>query len=217
MPNLDCRGADAEPAAGVRPPARQAAGGARPVSTPTSSGSTSSRTRPGVEPLARASTERACRAYDYIDTGTIGTDAIKVGLIYRPAVVTPVGTFQTLDSTDDPRFIDTRSRPSLAQTFEVNATGARFTVVVNHLKSKGSACTDVGDPDAGDGQGNCNGTRDAGRAGPRRLDRHRPDRQRRSRLPDHGRPQLVRDGGSDRCDQGRCGRRGRAPGTTTPT
>jgi Ca2+-binding RTX toxin-like protein len=38
-------------------------------------------------------------------------------------------------------------------------TGYRFTVVVNHLKSKGSACTDVGDPDAGDGQGNCNGTR----------------------------------------------------------
>ncbi len=114
--------------------------------------------------------------YAYVDTGTIGTDAIKVGLIYRPAVVTPVGEFQTLDSSDDPRFIDTRSRPSLAQTFEVNATGARFTVVVNHLKSKGSAC--AGDPDAGDGQGNCNGTRTLAAAGPRRLDRHRPDRQR---------------------------------------
>jgi uncharacterized protein len=97
--------------------------------------------------------------YSYIDTGTIGTDAIKVGLIYRPAVVTPVGDFETLDSSVDDRFIDTKSRPSLAQTFEVNATGARFTVVVNHLKSKGSACTDVGDADAGDGQGNCNGTR----------------------------------------------------------
>lgn len=31
--------------------------------------------------------------------------------------------------------------------------------MVNHLKSKGSACDDVGDPDLGDGQGNCNGTR----------------------------------------------------------
>jgi predicted extracellular nuclease len=40
-----------------------------------------------------------------------------------------------------------------------NATGARFTVVVNHLKSKSSACDDVGDPDVGDGQGNCNQTR----------------------------------------------------------
>ena len=40
------------------------------------------------------------------------------------------------------------------------ATGARFTVIDNHLKSKGSECDDVGDPDAGDGQGNCNRTRD---------------------------------------------------------
>jgi predicted extracellular nuclease len=97
--------------------------------------------------------------YDYIDTGTIGTDAIRVGLIYRPARVTPVGGFEVLDSTDDPRFIDTKSRPTLAQTFEDVTNGARFTVVVNHLKSKGSDCNDVGDPDNGDGQGNCNGTR----------------------------------------------------------
>jgi VCBS repeat-containing protein len=61
----------------------------------------------------------------------------------------------------DPRFLDTKSRPALAQTFEVKATGARFTVVVNHLKSKGSDCNDVGDPDLGDGQGNCSQTRRA--------------------------------------------------------
>ena len=59
----------------------------------------------------------------------------------------------------DPRFIDTKSRPSLAQTFEVNATQRRITVDVNHLKSKGSGCEDVGDPDTGDGQGSCNQTR----------------------------------------------------------
>lgn len=97
--------------------------------------------------------------YAAIDTGVIGTDAIRVGLIYRPAAVTPVGPYRILDSTVDPRFLDTKSRPVLAQTFEVVATGARFTVAVNHLKSKGSACTDVGDPDVGDGQGNCNQTR----------------------------------------------------------
>jgi len=34
-------------------------------------------------------------------------------------------------------------------------------VVVNHLKSKGSDCNDVGDPDLGDGQGNCSQTRKA--------------------------------------------------------
>jgi uncharacterized protein len=97
--------------------------------------------------------------YDYIDTGVIGTDAIRVGLIYRSEKVVPIGEFEILDSSDDPRFIDTKSRPALAQTFEDLATGARFTVVVNHLKSKGSDCNDIGDPDAGDGQGNCNGTR----------------------------------------------------------
>ncbi len=110
----------------------------------------------GVEPLADI--VAGLPGYAYIDTGTIGTDAIKVGLIYRPARVSPVGAFQILNSTVDPRFIDTKSRPALAQTFQ-DTNGARFTVVVNHLKSKGSACDDVGDPDLGDGQGNCSGTR----------------------------------------------------------
>ncbi|MEW5992268.1 MAG: ExeM/NucH family extracellular endonuclease [Chloroflexota bacterium] len=95
--------------------------------------------------------------YESIDTGVIGTDAIRVGLIYRPDAVTPIGDFKVLDSSVDPRFDDTRSRPALAQTYEENATGERFTVIVNHLKSKGSAC--AGDPDIFDGQGNCNQTR----------------------------------------------------------
>jgi predicted extracellular nuclease len=34
-----------------------------------------------------------------------------------------------------------------------------MTVVVNHLKSKGSSCESSGDPNTGDGQGNCNATR----------------------------------------------------------
>jgi predicted extracellular nuclease len=95
--------------------------------------------------------------YVYIDTGTIGTDAIKVAFIYQPASATPVGDYAILDSTVDPRFIDDRNRPALAQTFESTATGGQATVIVNHLKSKGSAC--AGDPDTGDGQGNCNQTR----------------------------------------------------------
>jgi predicted extracellular nuclease len=113
----------------------------------------------GAEPLN--SITSGLPGYSYINTGTIGTDAIKVGLIYRPAIVTPVGTYKLLTSAVDPRFIDTKSRPSLAQTFQVNATGARFTVVVDHFKSKGSACDDIGDPDLGDGQGNCSQTRRA--------------------------------------------------------
>ncbi len=100
-------------------------------------------------------------SYAYIDTGVIGTDAIRVGLIYKPSKVTPVGDFKLLTTAVDSRFLDTKNRPALAQTFEELATGARFTAVVNHLKSKGSDCNDVSDPDTGDGQGNCNLTRKA--------------------------------------------------------
>ncbi len=98
--------------------------------------------------------------YAYIDTGTIGTDAIKVALIYKPAKVTPIGVHKILDLSVDPTFLDTKNRPSLAQTFQTPG-GKKFTVVVNHFKSKGSDCNDVGDPDTGDGQGNCNLTRTA--------------------------------------------------------
>jgi PKD domain len=97
--------------------------------------------------------------YAFIDTGVVGGDAIRVGIIYQPAAVTPVGAHAIIDSTVDPRFRDNLNRPSIAQTFEVNANGARLTAVVNHLKSKGSDCNAVGDPDIGDGQGNCNETR----------------------------------------------------------
>jgi predicted extracellular nuclease len=97
--------------------------------------------------------------YDFIDTGVIGTDAIRVGILYQPARVTPLGDYALIDSTVDSRFDDNLNRPSLAQSFEVNGDGAVFTAVVNHLKSKGSDCNAVGDPDALDGQGNCNLTR----------------------------------------------------------
>jgi len=99
--------------------------------------------------------------YDYISTLAIGTDAIRVGLIYQSAVVTPVHSFAVLDSSVDPLFNDQRNRPVLAQSFHENSSEAVFTVAVNHLKSKGSSCASIGDPDIGDGQGNCNATRTA--------------------------------------------------------
>jgi len=117
----------------------------------------------GVDPLADLvaglNVPAGAGTFASIDTGTIGTDAIKVGLLYRPGVVRPVGPYKILDSSVDPRFRDTLNRPALAQTFEFIATSERITVVVNHLKSKGSDCNAVGDPDLGDGQGNCNQTR----------------------------------------------------------
>ena len=96
--------------------------------------------------------------YSFVDTGVIGGDAIKVALIYKPAAVTPIRDWKIITSAVDPRFDETRSRPALAQTFQHVATGERFTPVVNHLKSKSSACL-PDDPDTGDGSGNCNGTR----------------------------------------------------------
>ncbi|MFZ5856844.1 MAG: ExeM/NucH family extracellular endonuclease [Chloroflexota bacterium] len=103
--------------------------------------------------------------YAFIDvdanTGQVnamGTDAIKVSIIYKPASVTPVGQTAALNTV---AFInggdsDPRNRASLAQAFQQNANGQVFIVNVNHLKSKGSAC-DL--PDAFDGQGNCNQVR----------------------------------------------------------
>ena len=97
--------------------------------------------------------------YDYVATGPVGDDAIKVVLIFKPATVTPTGAFAVLDSSVDPTFLDEKNRPVVAQTFMEIGSGGSFTAAVNHLKSKGSDCDALGDPDTGDGQGNCNLTR----------------------------------------------------------
>jgi hypothetical protein len=91
-------------------------------------------------------------------TNALGTDAIKVGLLYKPAKVAPAGKAAVLNSEAFVTGGDSaeRNRPALAQTFTEAATGERLTVVVNHLKSKGSACDA---PDILDGQGNCNKVR----------------------------------------------------------
>lgn len=110
-----------------------------------------------------AATAPGTYAYIDVDTATgqvnaLGTDAIKVGLIYKAGTVTPAGQTAALNSI---AFINggdsaPRNRASLAQAFRQNSNGAVFIVNVNHLKSKGSAC-DL--PDQSDGQGNCNQVR----------------------------------------------------------
>jgi predicted extracellular nuclease len=97
--------------------------------------------------------------YAFVNTGTVHDDAIKTGFVYKPATIGLAGSFALLDRSVDSRFNDARNRPALAQSFEVIATGAVLTVVVNHLKSKGSSCDADGDPNLADGQGNCNQTR----------------------------------------------------------
>jgi predicted extracellular nuclease len=158
--NLECRGADGNQPDELQ---RQRTKIIKSISTinPDVVGLMEMENTPGVVPAADLAAglndATAPGTYSYINTGVIGTDAIRLGLIYKPAKMTPVGAFKVLDSSVDPRFIDTRNRPALAQTFERVGSGERITVAVNHLKSKGSACS--GDPDTGDGAGNCNITR----------------------------------------------------------
>lgn len=90
-------------------------------------------------------------AYVDVDANTgalnaAGTDAIKAGVLYRPAAVTPVPGTTRVEPT--PGLFE---RVPIAQTFETDG-GGRFSVVVNHFKSKGS-CPAAGDPDADQGDG----------------------------------------------------------------
>ncbi len=98
--------------------------------------------------------------YAFVNTGgTLGTDAIRVQQIYRTGIVSPVGApLSDLDPI--------HSRPPTAQTYDVvdaanPAFGQRFTVVINHFKSKGSSAGLPGDTDIGDGAGASNATRTA--------------------------------------------------------
>lgn len=98
--------------------------------------------------------EMGADTYDFISTGVLGTDVITTALIYKPAEVTPTGDHAVLDESVDERWIDDHNRPALAQAFTDLQTGGDVAVVVNHLKSKGSAC--AGEPEDPNGQGNCN-------------------------------------------------------------
>lgn len=116
--------------------------------------------RSSLDDIVSALNERSAGdEWAYVDTGVLGSDAIRVGLVYKRQRVRVAGRHAVLDSSIDARFNDQKNRPALAQTFEPKDRGGRLTVAVNHLKSKGSNCDELGDPDTGDGQGNCNVTR----------------------------------------------------------
>lgn len=95
--------------------------------------------------------------YSFVDPGLsqLGTDQIAVGLIYRDTV-SEAGIAAT---TSNGAFAD-KNRQPLAQTFQDQVTGEKFTIAVNHFKSKGGTGTGA-DADQGDGQGNWNATRTA--------------------------------------------------------
>ena len=81
-----------------------------------------------------------------------GTDAIRVAMIYKPARLGLVG-----GALSDAHAIN--NRPPMAQTFRAG-NGEKFSLIVNHLKSKGSCPSGTGaDADNGDSQGCWNATR----------------------------------------------------------
>ena len=105
-------------------------------------------------------------AYVTPNQADMGTDDIAVGLVYRPAVVTPSGASAVLnssnsikDDSNNPLFLDSKNRPVLTQAFTLLENDESLAIAVTHFKSKGSNCDSLGDPDIGDGQGNCNVTR----------------------------------------------------------
>ena len=84
-------------------------------------------------------------AYTYVPRPPqTGTDAIRVAMIYKPAKVALQGA-----SMSDGDAVN--NRPPMAQAFKA-ANGARFSVIVNHLKSKGCGGASGLNADQGDGQ-----------------------------------------------------------------
>ncbi|MGV6874783.1 ExeM/NucH family extracellular endonuclease [Pseudochelatococcus sp. B33] len=86
--------------------------------------------------------------------GFIGTDAITTGLIYKTNEVSVVASDIFVFDEGGQQ----STRPAVTATFEEAGTGERFTVSVNHFKSK-SGTGKGADADQGDGQGAFNATR----------------------------------------------------------
>jgi uncharacterized protein len=83
---------------------------------------------------------------------TTGTDAIRVAMIYKPARVALSGA-----AMSDAAVI--HNRPPMAQTFRLVSNNEKFSVVVNHFKSKNCPDATGADLDQGDGQGCYNAKR----------------------------------------------------------
>lgn len=88
-------------------------------------------------------------------TTKLGTDAIAVAIIYNSKRVKTVNDAVVYDD------LSQKNRVTMAQSFQPINGGKVFTVVPNHLKSKGSCPEDkkLADADQGDGQGCWNSTR----------------------------------------------------------
>ena len=108
--------------------------------------------RPAVAELVSAlndATYQGTYAYVSLDAEQLGSDAITVGMIYKPAVVSLVGETATTSAAP----FDYGNRQPLVQTFEQVSSGEQFTLAVNHFKSKSCGSASGLNEDQSDGQG----------------------------------------------------------------
>ena len=98
--------------------------------------------------------------YAAVNSGTFGTDAIKVDILYKPARVNRVGNVVLPTGADLANYTEPSGRPPLAQRFSAVGNNGGFWFVVNHFKSKGS-CPATGDVDLGQGCFNVGRTQQA--------------------------------------------------------
>ena len=95
--------------------------------------------------------------YAAIDSGTPGSDAIKVALIYKPARVAPLGNRELPPTRGF--LVDGGFRPPLAQHFAARDNNGSFWMVISHLKSKSSCPSDARSIERDRGQGCWNAAR----------------------------------------------------------
>lgn len=102
--------------------------------------------------LAALNTAMGAGSYAAREADAFGSAGTKTVLFYKPAVLTPQGPLQALNTS-------LFQRPHLTQAFVVNATGGRFLLSSVHLRSKLCDNATGSNLDQGDGQGCYNAMR----------------------------------------------------------
>ena len=113
-----------------------------------------------VDLVSRLNQRMGAGTYQFVQvpgTSALGTDQISVGMLYKSAKVTPVGSAVTTSAG----VFGFGNRQPLVQTFKQISNNEVFTFAVNHFKSKGScpAGSTNADRDFKDGQSCWNATR----------------------------------------------------------
>ncbi|TDR19303.1 ExeM/NucH family extracellular endonuclease [Marinicella litoralis] len=108
-----------------------------------------------VEALNQAA---GSKKWAYVDTGVLGEDVIKVGLIYQANEVSAIGEYALLNAKTNPKFKENKNRIVVVQTFK-SKNNNLFNVATAHLKSKNCRDAEGDNKDQQDGQGCFNAVR----------------------------------------------------------